>query len=118
MDADKPRRRWYLKKRWLAVIALWLALPVLYPLSLWPVTYISARGWWHPPEGLYRPISWATFRWRLGNVSRVLRSYERSAKRLAGRHNQAERDKYWRAPDKSINRTHWTPPQPATPAEP
>lgn len=45
MDADKPRRPWRKKKRWRLTAALWLALPVLYPLSSGPYYYCVARSW-------------------------------------------------------------------------
>ena len=38
------RRPFYRRKRWLAVGLLWLAVPVLYALSLGPVDYAARRG--------------------------------------------------------------------------
>jgi hypothetical protein len=43
MDADKPRRRWFQKKKWWAAAAL--GLLALYPLSHGPYTYVLARQW-------------------------------------------------------------------------
>lgn len=40
-----PRRSPWKKKRWIAALALWIALPVLYALSDGPACYCVARGW-------------------------------------------------------------------------
>lgn len=37
------RRRWWKKKRWRVVLALWVA--VAYPASLGPANYALGRGW-------------------------------------------------------------------------
>lgn len=45
MDADKPRCRWYRKKRWWAAL-LWL--PVAYAIGYGPLVYAFGRGWVSP----------------------------------------------------------------------
>lgn len=46
MDADKPKRPWYRRKRAWAALVLWLV--VAYPLSRGPAEYASVRGWLPP----------------------------------------------------------------------
>lgn len=55
---EKPKRRWYRKKRWWAAGLLWLALPQLYVLSAGPLMYVNARGWWEFPMDYCDPL-WA-----------------------------------------------------------
>ncbi|MGC1274472.1 MAG: hypothetical protein WBC44_12250 [Planctomycetaceae bacterium] len=42
---DRPKRPWWRKKRWIAAAALWLLLPIAYPLSLGPASYACRLGW-------------------------------------------------------------------------
>lgn len=56
-----PRKPWWKRKRWIAAIALWLALPVLYPFSVGPAEYAVQRGWVYSSvvAPYYRPLRWA-----------------------------------------------------------
>src|SRR5690606_14751489 len=58
----EPRNPWWKRKRWIAALALWLALPVLYPFSAGPAEYAVQRGWvYRSVVGpYYRPLRWAT----------------------------------------------------------
>lgn len=58
MDDASPKRRWWRKKRWAAALALWLALPILYPLSAGPAFYAVVRGWTDRTtfNAAYRPV--------------------------------------------------------------
>src|SRR3712207_5113372 len=57
MGEATPKRPWWRRRRWRAIAALWLALPILYVFSRGPVTYAIRRGWL-PEEvvKVYRPI--------------------------------------------------------------
>lgn len=55
---EKVKRPWWRKKRWWAMIALWLCLP-LYPLAGGPGTYCVVRRWCPPDpfhEYLHIPV--------------------------------------------------------------
>jgi hypothetical protein len=43
MDEAGPKRAWWTRKRWWAVVVLWLV--VLFPASAGPVAYLDGRGW-------------------------------------------------------------------------
>lgn len=45
MPSPSPRRPWYRRKRAWAALAMWLLLPVLYPLSYGPYFYCRGRRW-------------------------------------------------------------------------
>lgn len=59
MDEPTPTRAWWKRKRWWAVLLLWLA--VGYPAAYGPVGYAVCRGW--IGERFYRPF---------GPIDRVL----------------------------------------------
>lgn len=99
-------RAWWRRKRFAVPIALWLA--VAYPLSLGPVRYAEARGWisttaldrYRKPYHLAYAAADLVDRYCLWWCD------------LGIRHANAERERHWRetiAPDRSIDRTHWTP---------
>ena len=52
------RRPWWKRKRSIAAAVLWLALPILYPLSLGPAAYAVNRGWLpaEPCIAFYHPL--------------------------------------------------------------
>ena len=87
MDADTPRRRWYHKKRWLAVVAS--ALLAAYPLSVGPMVYADARGWLPASVTaalavIHSPLeAWADREWPLGDI---LVEYAEWAAELGERH--------------------------------
>ena len=63
MDAEKPRRRWWRRKRAWAAVLLWLAAS--YPLSLGPALYSLYRGWVSPEtfDAAYWPMFWGEPAW-------------------------------------------------------
>ena len=116
MNEPTPTRPWWRKRRWRLALTLWLVLPLLYPASFGPVVYARARGWWSPPRWLYEPLRWTMRLDGSGRTQRFFLEYERAAGGLAVRQHRAEEERYWReviAPDQTINRTHWTPPNDA-----
>lgn len=86
MDAD-PKRRWWRKRRWRVALAFWLMVPIAYPLSLGPLSYVTARGWWHAPGDLHEPLFTLLDRWRLPEMYNGLRYYQLWGFELAIRHN-------------------------------
>lgn len=56
MGENRPKRRWYRKKRWWAAALLWLALS--YPACRGPVAYAAARGWFSrsAADAFYVPL--------------------------------------------------------------
>jgi hypothetical protein len=65
MPDPQPRRPCWRKNRYRLTAALWLTLPILYPLSVGPANYIRARDWLPAPchpalDAFHRPLLWAT----------------------------------------------------------
>ena len=57
MTDRKPKRAWWRRKRWWAPGLLWLL--ALYPPSVGPACYFTARGWVSAPTLLtvYAPVA-------------------------------------------------------------
>ena len=79
---EKPKRKWWRKKRWRAALLLWLA--VGYPASLGPASYAYARGW------LARETAYAPF-WPLAHVyeNTGLKAYDHWWLALGNQHQRA-----------------------------
>ena len=59
--SELEAKRWWQKRRWRGALAAWLALPIVYVLSIGPACYCRNRGWcgaeiWGP----YAPLSAAS----------------------------------------------------------
>lgn len=131
---DPVKRPWWKRNGWRIVIACWLTLPVLYPLSTGPALYCWHRGWIGTRSGLGEP--YASFYAPLGPVVRLLPGswqvrWNRCGQQwvhLADRHENPQDyapQMDWREyralcpdpklvippdADEKINRTHWRPP--------
>jgi hypothetical protein len=63
-DVERLSRPWWRRKRWAAAAAFWLALPIVYPVTALPFSYLNGRGWlgeraqyWD--DTIYEPADWA-----------------------------------------------------------
>jgi hypothetical protein len=62
MDAEKPRRRWSRRKRWLAAGLLLLAQPIAYFTALGPLEYLGNRNLLPRPVLRVLPTIYAPYR--------------------------------------------------------